>query len=212
MIDRIVAAAVNTPCSSASTADVPIDEVGVGMSEPTPEEPYQIPLLVPQFLTERRLRERLAELGHAPHYSHDQRGDRQGLQVREEPGRPEEGPERGTGPVPPAPTALLAQGLTAHSFLAHPGRHPQPMVGVWFAIARDPAARLRDIAALCRITERTAQSIVTDLEQAGCLRREREGRRTRYILCLDGTLRHPAEVHVPVRHLLDVFTSHDDRP
>ena len=30
---------------------------------PTPDEPYHIPLLVPQFLTERVLRERLAELG-----------------------------------------------------------------------------------------------------------------------------------------------------
>lgn len=58
---------------------------------------------------------------------------------------------------------------------------------VLFAIARGPAARLRDIAAVCRITERTAQSIVTDLEQAGYIRRERDGRRTRYILCADGT-------------------------
>ncbi|WP_405512303.1 hypothetical protein [Streptomyces canus] len=38
---------------------------------------------------------------------------------------------------------------------------------VLVAIARDPATRLRDIAAVCRITERTALSIVTDLEQAG---------------------------------------------
>ncbi|MFJ6000473.1 MarR family transcriptional regulator [Streptomyces sp. NPDC092370] len=82
---------------------------------------------------------------------------------------------------------------------------------VLFAIARDPAARLRDIAAVCHITERTAQSIVSDLEQAGYVRREREGRRTRYILCLDGTLHHPAEAHVPVRELLDVFTSHHGR-
>ncbi|MDJ0382151.1 MarR family transcriptional regulator [Streptomyces sp. G-G2] len=82
---------------------------------------------------------------------------------------------------------------------------------VLFAIARDPATRLRDIAAVCRITERTAQSIVTDLEQASYMRRERDGRRTRYILCLDGTLHHPAEAHVPVRKLLDVFTSHDGR-
>ncbi|AZP22800.1 MarR family transcriptional regulator [Streptomyces aquilus] len=83
---------------------------------------------------------------------------------------------------------------------------------VLFAIARDPAARLRDIAVVCDITERTAQSILTDLEQAAYLRRERDGRRTRYILCLDGNLRHPAEAHVPVRELLDVFTSHDGRP
>jgi DNA-binding MarR family transcriptional regulator len=82
---------------------------------------------------------------------------------------------------------------------------------VLFAIARDPAARLRDIAAACHITERTAQSIVTDLEQAGYMRRERDGRRTRYILCLDGALRHPAEAHVSVRELLDVFSSYDDQ-
>ncbi|MFI1407724.1 MarR family transcriptional regulator [Streptomyces griseofuscus] len=68
-----------------------------------------------------------------------------------------------------------------------------------FAIARDPAARLRDIAAVCHITERTAQSIVTGLEQAGCIHRDRVGRRTRGILCADGALRHPAEAHVPLR-------------
>lgn len=31
-------------------------------------EPYTVPLMVPQFLTERVLRERLAEFGHAPRY------------------------------------------------------------------------------------------------------------------------------------------------
>jgi 2-polyprenyl-6-methoxyphenol hydroxylase-like FAD-dependent oxidoreductase len=31
---------------------------------PTPSEPYQAPLMVPQYLTERVMRERLAELGH----------------------------------------------------------------------------------------------------------------------------------------------------
>ncbi|MFD8396590.1 transposase, partial [Streptomyces sp. NPDC059680] len=41
---------------------------------------------------------------------------------------PDEGPERGPRLTPPAPTALLAQGLTRHPFLAHPSRHPQPMV------------------------------------------------------------------------------------
>jgi hypothetical protein len=40
----------------------------------------------------------------------------------------DEVPERGTGTVPPAPTALLAQGITSHPFLAHPRRHPQPVV------------------------------------------------------------------------------------
>lgn len=37
---------------------------------------------------------------------------------------------------------------------------------VLLTLARDPTARLRDIAAACRITERTVLAIVTDLEQA----------------------------------------------
>ncbi|MFF5506512.1 MarR family transcriptional regulator [Streptomyces roseolus] len=48
---------------------------------------------------------------------------------------------------------------------------------VLLAIARDPATRIRDIAAACHITERTAQSVVGDLERAGYLSRERDGRR-----------------------------------
>ncbi|TQK50038.1 hypothetical protein FBY35_0333 [Streptomyces sp. SLBN-118] len=47
-------------------------------------------------------------------------------------------------------------------------------------VARDPAACLCDIAAACHITERTVRGIVVGLEQAGCLSRERHGRRTRY--------------------------------
>ncbi|GHI25485.1 hypothetical protein Shyd_68560 [Streptomyces hydrogenans] len=37
---------------------------------------------------------------------------------------------------------------------------------VLLVIARDPAVRIRDIAAACRITERAAQRIVGDLEEA----------------------------------------------
>ncbi|WP_306970276.1 hypothetical protein [Streptomyces afghaniensis] len=55
------------------------------------------------------------------------------------------------------------------------------------------------------------QSIVTDLEHDRYLRRERDGRRTRYILCRAGTLRHPAEAHVPVEELLELFASHDSQ-
>ncbi|MER6469688.1 MarR family transcriptional regulator [Streptomyces collinus] len=76
---------------------------------------------------------------------------------------------------------------------------------VLLAIAHDPCMRLRDIAACCHIAERTVQSIVADLERAGYLSRERRGRRTRYTLRLDGRLHHPAEAHLSVRELLDVF-------
>ncbi|MGW3099563.1 helix-turn-helix transcriptional regulator [Streptomyces sp. NPDC001102] len=78
---------------------------------------------------------------------------------------------------------------------------------VLLAIVGNPDLRLRDIAEACHITERTAQSIITDLEQADYLSRERVGRRTRYTVNLDATLRHPAETGLPVRALLDVLAN-----
>ncbi|MEU7696419.1 FAD-dependent oxidoreductase [Microbispora hainanensis] len=71
MIDKIVASGGEYPPQRLYTADGPIDRAMTDMTGPTPYEPYRMALLVPQFLTERRLRERLAELGHAPHYDHE---------------------------------------------------------------------------------------------------------------------------------------------
>src|SRR5258707_13604479 len=51
---------------------------------------------------------------------------------------------------------------------------------VLLCIARDPGARLRDIAASLDITERTAHAIVTDLTAAGYVLRQKDGRRNRY--------------------------------
>ncbi|MGW0902880.1 MarR family transcriptional regulator [Streptomyces sp. NPDC002853] len=76
------------------------------------------------------------------------------------------------------------------------------------AIAREPAVPLRQVAAACRISERTAQAVVADLEQAGYLHRRRVGRCNQYTLCLDGTFRHPAEAGISVRALVELF---DDR-
>ncbi|WP_246148227.1 MarR family transcriptional regulator [Nonomuraea turkmeniaca] len=60
-------------------------------------------------------------------------------------------------------------------------------------IARDPEVRIRDIAAKVGITECAVQAIITDLHQAGCLARERSGRRNRYSLHLDQPFRHWTE-------------------
>lgn len=77
---------------------------------------------------------------------------------------------------------------------------------VLVTVARTPTARIRDIAAACRITERAAQGIVSDLEQAGYLSRERVGRRTYYTVHMDGTFRHPTEAGLSIRALLELFT------
>ncbi|WP_258053017.1 helix-turn-helix domain-containing protein [Streptomyces sp. Ru73] len=77
---------------------------------------------------------------------------------------------------------------------------------VLLAIVRDPTLRIRDIAWACHITERTAQKIIADLEEAGYLSRRRTGRRVHYTPHLDGAFRHPAEVGLPIRALLDLLT------
>ena len=51
---------------------------------------------------------------------------------------------------------------------------------VLLCIARDPGARLRDIAADVGITERSAFGIVSDLTAAGYVVKEKGGRRNRY--------------------------------
>lgn len=51
---------------------------------------------------------------------------------------------------------------------------------VLLCIARDPAVRLRDIAASLGITERGAHAIVTDLVGAGYVVKHKDGRRNRY--------------------------------
>lgn len=73
-------------------------------------------------------------------------------------------------------------------------------------IARDPAVRLRDVATVCGLTERTVQSIVTDLESDGYLRRSRDGRRNRYDISPGAVFRHPAEAGVQVAGLLALLT------
>jgi DNA-binding MarR family transcriptional regulator len=57
-------------------------------------------------------------------------------------------------------------------------------------VARQPGARLRDIAECVGITERAAHRIVCELEEAGYLTRHRAGRRNFYELHTSARLRH----------------------
>jgi hypothetical protein len=77
-------------------------------------------------------------------------------------------------------------------------------------IARDPEARIRDIAAAADITERTAQVIVADLEAAGYITRARVGRRTRYTVNRDSLFRHPAQEGQKIGPFLALLTTGAD--
>lgn len=88
---------------------------------------------------------------------------------------------------------------TAWTFLTNHGH-------VLIYIARNPDARVRDIAADVGVTERSAHSILRDLARAGYITPEKRGRRNAYRLHVDLAFRHPAEADRSVGELLKIFT------
>jgi hypothetical protein len=99
---------------------------------------------------------------------------------------------------------------------AAPVPAPAPELGAWtflsnhthvlVCLAADGDQVLRDVAARVGITERQVQRIVAELEQAGVLGRERDGRRNRYWINPDVPLRHPLEAHTKIGDLLALVT------
>ncbi|MEM8549423.1 MAG: winged helix-turn-helix domain-containing protein [Verrucomicrobiota bacterium] len=75
---------------------------------------------------------------------------------------------------------------------------------VMICLARNPEQPLREVALAVGITERAVQRIVADLEEAGYLNRERDGRRNTYSIHPEVRLRHPLEAHRSIGDLLDV--------
>ncbi|MFM0151994.1 FAD-dependent oxidoreductase [Paraburkholderia sediminicola] len=79
IIDRVVAAGGMYPPQREYREDGSYTESDVvEQASATPAEPYRLPLLVPQFLTESVMRERLAELGHRVEYGCELAGVEQG--------------------------------------------------------------------------------------------------------------------------------------
>jgi DNA-binding MarR family transcriptional regulator len=81
---------------------------------------------------------------------------------------------------------------------------------VLFCLAKDPEIRLRDVADRVGITERAVQRIVTELETAGFITRQRNGRRNRYTVHRQNPLRHPIESHRSVADLLALILHSGD--
>lgn len=73
-------------------------------------------------------------------------------------------------------------------------------------LSRDPDSRIRDIADSVGITERSAQAILSDLEESGYLSISRIGRRNRYKINPSLKFRHPAEEGKPISALLKIFS------
>ncbi len=64
LVDRVAAIGGFYPLVRTHAADGFKDEPAMAAELPTPAEPYTRPLMLPQFLTEGLMRDRLAELGH----------------------------------------------------------------------------------------------------------------------------------------------------
>ena len=74
--------------------------------------------------------------------------------------------------------------MTSWTFLTN---HAQ----VLLLLLEDPEARARDLAQRMGVTERAVQRIIAELIEAEYLSRTREGRRNRYEVNLERTLRCP---------------------
>jgi len=80
-------------------------------------------------------------------------------------------------------------------------------VQVLLCIAHDPGIRLRDIGDQVGITERTAHRIVGELDDAGYLARERDGRRNRYTISHDLPLPDRLARNQKIGDLLEILTA-----
>ena len=96
------------------------------------------------------------------------------------------------------PTRLEIERAQTWTFLTN---HAHVLV----CLASDPTLRIRDLAARVGITERAVQRIIADLEEAGYLTHEREGRRNQYRVRANRPLRHPVEAHQTVATLLQAL-------
>ena len=76
---------------------------------------------------------------------------------------------------------------------------------VLLCLSRDPEVLMREVAELVGITERAVQRIVAELEAAGFVAREKDGRQNRYRVDRRKHLRHPLEAHRRVDALLGLI-------
>jgi len=78
-------------------------------------------------------------------------------------------------------------------------------------LARQPDARLRDLATALDVTERTAFGIVADLTEAGYVVKEKEGRRNRYQLQVHLPLKDPISSDRTIGEVLDLLVEDTQR-
>jgi DNA-binding transcriptional regulator PaaX len=79
--------------------------------------------------------------------------------------------------------------------------------GALICIAHDPGVRLREIAAVLGISERSAHAIVSDLIDVGYVIKEKHGRRNRYLIQEHLPLRESVSRGQTIGEILDVLVN-----
>ena len=82
---------------------------------------------------------------------------------------------------------------------------------VLVCLAEDPQAKLRDVADRVGVTERTIMRLITQLDQAGFIKRSRRGRGNHYEIVAREPLRHPLEARCSVDTLLRAVLEADGK-
>lgn len=72
-------------------------------------------------------------------------------------------------------------------------------------LAKDPSARIRDLADEVGITQRAVQRILAELTEENILKVRKEGRRNTYTINRRTRLRHPLESRHTIGELLDLL-------
>ena len=72
-------------------------------------------------------------------------------------------------------------------------------------LARHPRITARDLSAAIGITERATRKVIADLDAAGYITKKREGRRIRYRINSELSLRHETHRDTAVGELLKVL-------
>jgi predicted transcriptional regulator len=83
---------------------------------------------------------------------------------------------------------------------------------VLLCIANDPGVRLREIGDQVGITERAVHRIVRELDDAGYLARERDGRRNRYTISQNLPLPDPVARNQKIGDLLKILSAPTGQP
>jgi DNA-binding transcriptional regulator PaaX len=79
--------------------------------------------------------------------------------------------------------------------------------GALICIAHDPGVRLREIAAVLGISERSVHAIVSDLIDVGYVIKEKHGRRNRYLIQEHLPLRESVGRGQTIGEILDVLVN-----